>query len=354
MRALDITTSFIRKVGKAGTLIDPDVGTSTLIRSGDITLTLQYPCQLGTSHGGQLRRQSTIANSKGRLFEEPTLRQKRIKWKYIRMHALQLLPLGLAYLAVATAAAATTTTLTIAIPASHFLPNPNALHPSTSGTLTHKSSTSSDINGVLSAPLSAANTLVFRNVSAGSYLFDLSCGSHAFIPLRVDVFPTSSGSDDKVQSDSLEVRAWETYRGNDWNNKGEAVAVRSNGAGGLLEARVMGPKAYFMDRPAFSVLSIFKNPMILLGLVSMVIFIGMPYLVDNSKSSPVPKSIEERHLTYALTVDPEMKAEYEERQKKNPMNSLLGGASGGQAPTPMGNFDMAAYLAGSGQSKGKK
>lgn len=250
------------------------------------------------------------------------------------MHALQLLPLGLAYLAVATAAAAATTTLTIAIPASHFLPNPNALPPSTSGTLTHKPSTSSESKGVLSAPLSVTNTLVFRNISAGSYLFDLSCGSHAFIPLRVDVFPTSSGSDDKVQSESLEVRAWETYRGNDWNNKGEAVAVRSNGAGGLLEARVMGPKAYFMDRPSFSVLSIFKNPMILLGLVSMVIFIGMPYLVDN--------------------MDPEMKAEYEERQKKNPMNSLLGGASGGQAPASVGNFDMAAYLAGSGSSKGKK
>jgi hypothetical protein len=32
-----------------------------------------------------------------------------------------------------------------------------------------------------------------------------------------------------------------------------------------------------------SVFSILRNPMILLGLVSMVIFLGMPYLVDNSK-----------------------------------------------------------------------
>ena len=31
-----------------------------------------------------------------------------------------------------------------------------------------------------------------------------------------------------------------------------------------------------------SVLSILKNPMILLGLVSMVIFLGMPKLVENS------------------------------------------------------------------------
>lgn len=32
-----------------------------------------------------------------------------------------------------------------------------------------------------------------------------------------------------------------------------------------------------------NILNILKNPMILLGLVSMGIFVGMPYLVDNSK-----------------------------------------------------------------------
>lgn len=37
---------------------------------------------------------------------------------------------------------------------------------------------------------------------------------------------------------------------------------------------------------AVSVLSILKNPMILMGLVSMVIFIGMPYIMDNSTASP--------------------------------------------------------------------
>lgn len=39
---------------------------------------------------------------------------------------------------------------------------------------------------------------------------------------------------------------------------------------------------------AVSVLSILKNPMILMGLVSMVIFIGMPYIMDNSTASPPP------------------------------------------------------------------
>jgi O-acetylhomoserine/O-acetylserine sulfhydrylase len=49
-------------------------------------------------------------------------------------------------------------------------------------------------------------------------------------------------------------------------------------------------------------------------------------------------------------VDPEMRAEWEARQKENPMNALMGAASG-QNANPMGNFDMAAYLAGSSSNK---
>lgn len=51
-------------------------------------------------------------------------------------------------------------------------------------------------------------------------------------------------------------------------------------------------------------------------------------------------------LTQLPTVDPEMKKEWEESQKSNPMNSLMGGGQQG-AQSPMGNFDMAAFLAGS-------
>lgn len=42
-----------------------------------------------------------------------------------------------------------------------------------------------------------------------------------------------------------------------------------------------------------------------------------------------------------------MRAEWEEKQKENPMNSLMGAASG-QNANPLSNFDMAAFLAGSG------
>lgn len=93
--------------------------------------------------------------------------------------------------------------------------------------------------------------------------------------------------------------------------------------------------------------------MILLGLISMAIFIGMPYLVENSTFSPprssTPVGSPEAN-SELFPVDPEMRAEFEERQKSNPMNSLLSGAQpGGQGP--MGDFDMAAFLAGSNKKE---
>lgn len=43
-----------------------------------------------------------------------------------------------------------------------------------------------------------------------------------------------------------------------------------------------------------------------------------------------------------------MRAEWEERQKSNPMNSLMGSATGQPGA---GNFDMAAFLAGSSKKE---
>ena len=39
-----------------------------------------------------------------------------------------------------------------------------------------------------------------------------------------------------------------------------------------------------------SVLSVLKNPMILMGIVSMGLFFGMPYLMDNRTCCAVPLS----------------------------------------------------------------
>ncbi|KAK8133981.1 hypothetical protein PG984_005993 [Apiospora sp. TS-2023a] len=226
------------------------------------------------------------------------------------------------------ASALATTAVTLAIPAQPHLPNPHALPPSTHATL-------STLYTTYSAPLSAANTFVFRNVTPGSYLADVHCATHAFAPLRVDV--VASSSPEKLGM--LSVQAWETYRGNDWDNKGEEAKEMALGgtagssvatATAALPVRCLAPKQYFMERSSFSVMSILKNPMILLAMVSMGIFFLMPKMVEN--------------------MDPEMRAEFEEQQKNNPMASLMGGG-GQQAANPMGNFDMAAFLAGSSNKK---
>ena len=169
----------------------------------------------------------------------------------------------------AAAFAALTTSITFHIPASHLLADPWRLPPSTHATLT-------SLRVAASAPLTTTNTLVFHNVSAGSYLVDVHSPTHAFMPIRLDVAPDAA-----ADGQALRVEAWETYRGNDWGNKGEAIPLSD----GRFEVRALGPKGYFSERSTFSVLTILKNPMILLGLVSMAIFIGMPKLVENSKYS---------------------------------------------------------------------
>ncbi|KAK3315271.1 hypothetical protein B0H66DRAFT_338919 [Apodospora peruviana] len=201
--------------------------------------------------------------------------------------------------------------ITLRIPASNAIPNPYVLSPSTHATL------STFGQPRKTAWLSTANTFVLRDLPPGSYLVEFCCVTHAFAPLRLDVDSTGG------------VKVWETYRGHDWGNKGEAVKLSTEG---VYDVRVLGTKGYFMERAKFNFFSILRNPMVLLGVVSMGIFLGMPYLVDN--------------------MDPEMRAEWEERQKTNPMNGIMGAATGqAGAPNPVGNFDMAAFLAGSSKKE---
>ncbi|TQV91715.1 hypothetical protein V2A60_008649 [Cordyceps javanica] len=239
---------------------------------------------------------------------------------------LLLVASSLGQIATAAAAAAATTSTTVTL----YLPTTPA--PLTLAARTHATLTS--LGRRLAAPVTDAHTFVFRNVTAGSYLVDVHSPSDGFAPLRIDVDVDGKGKGEgEGEAAAMVVQAWETFRGNDWDNKGEALAVRraDDGSPGF-EVRALGRKSYFMERPTFSVTSILMNPMILMGLVSMVIFIGLPKLVEN--------------------MDPETRAEWEASQKENPMNSILGGGSGGgQQANPLGNFDMAAYLAGSNKKE---
>ncbi|MCJ1336459.1 hypothetical protein MMC09_001735 [Bachmanniomyces sp. S44760] len=225
--------------------------------------------------------------------------------------------------------------------------------------LTHSTLTTAGLS--FSAPLSRSNTFTFGNLSAGnSYLAEVWTRDFVFQGLRVDV--TGKGKEKETGKEKVEV--WTTFRGNEWDNKGELLGV---GEGSLaVEARVQGErvvyekrggcKFYFdvhYDYGSFPVgvdkrgerkdghqclaqtdqlihdplpvqlvspMSLLSNPMILIGILGMGLVVGMPYLLEN--------------------MDPETKAEFEEAQKKSP---LAGGAAGAN---PLSNFDMAEWMAG--------
>lgn len=141
------------------------------------------------------------------------------------MELTSLLTLACAILS----ASAAQVSLTVSLPAK---PNPFLLPPSTHATL-------SSLHKRLDAPLSAVNTFGFRNVSADSYLLDVHCATDTFQPLRVDV-----GEDGAV-------KVWETFRGNEWGNKGEEVPVKSEGESWRgFSVKALGGKIFFIERPA--------------------------------------------------------------------------------------------------------
>ncbi|KAH0551128.1 hypothetical protein GP486_007530, partial [Trichoglossum hirsutum] len=120
---------------------------------------------------------------------------------------------------------AVTAPLTVLIPPAAI--PPSALPAWTSASL-------STLGVTHTAPLQGDGKFVFRNVSAGSYLLDVHCRDYAFAPLRVDV-----GADGAVE-------AWQTWRGNEWGNKGER---RGGGSGGVvIEIRPAGTKEFYIER----------------------------------------------------------------------------------------------------------
>ncbi|OAA67855.1 hypothetical protein SPI_00050 [Niveomyces insectorum RCEF 264] len=174
----------------------------------------------------------------------------------------------------------------------------------------------------VSAPLTVGLQLVFRDVPVGSYLGEVHCAAYTFAPLRVDVVAAAAAAGEGPPT----VTVTETYLGRSWKNRGPALArlapdndgndgssSSSSSSTTFLVAPVsLQPTIFYAQRSTFSALSVLRNPMILLGLATMGLVFGMPYMMEK--------------------MDPEMRAEFEERQR---------GAGGGP-----GGFDMAAFLAG--------
>ncbi|KAB8214291.1 hypothetical protein BDV33DRAFT_36968 [Aspergillus novoparasiticus] len=251
-----------------------------------------------------------------------------------------------------------TSALTVVIPPSNLLPNPNALPSGTHATLTSiPSSTQSKSSHVsphsLTAPLTRSATFIFQNLdSTGkpeSYLLDVRSAEYVFTPYRVD-----------VAADGTVLGIWETFRGNPWENRGaeryvlDATSVNAAKLPEVaVDAKVLARRGFYEEKPKFSPLSLFKNPMILLALVALGFTFGMPKLMENSKFNIITISLRDAiiyvfiahaSLTHISPVDPEMRAEFEKHSRASPISGATRSAmAGGGAP---GNFDFAGWMAG--------
>jgi hypothetical protein len=174
--------------------------------------------------------------------------------------------------------------------------------------------------------LKKGNYFDFADItSTGSHLLDIYSHDYLFAPYRID---TSASSNSSI----LITGAWETYRGTKWEDRGVALVAAPTEQLDML-AKVMSKRNFYEQRQGFNPMSLLKNPMILMGVVALAFTFGMPKLMEN--------------------MDPEMRAEYEEMQKKGPMSGLTKAMQGGGgASSAAENFDLAGYLAGSSKSSG--
>jgi ER membrane protein complex subunit 7 len=208
--------------------------------------------------------------------------------------------------------------LRLSIPASNLLENPNTLPASTHAVLT------SGTNEPVTAPLRKGGYIDFPDIgTTGSHLLDIYSRDYVFAAYRIDTLATAN-------STTVITGAWETYRGTRWEDRGVAlVAVPTEQLD--MAVKVLSKKNFYEQRQGFNPMSLLKNPMILMAIVALAFTFGMPKLMEN--------------------MDPEMRAEYEEMQKKSPMGGLTRAMQGGGGPAPEG-FDLAGYLAGSSKSTG--
>ncbi|QIX02165.1 hypothetical protein AMS68_007682 [Peltaster fructicola] len=157
-------------------------------------------------------------------------------------------------------------------------------------------------------PLRRDSSFTFDDITPASYLLTIYAHELIFPPLRVDVVQ---------QAGQEEISAWQTFRGNEWSNKGPHFGTANDQLS--IQVRPAGQKEFYQPRGGFNLIGFLKSPMILMALFSVVMIFGMPYLMDN--------------------MDPETK-----QSSKRCRRSLLSGSSG--AASQIQNFDLAGFLSG--------
>ena len=142
--------------------------------------------------------------------------------------------------------------LTLVLPPTQALPKPQSLPARTFAALT-------TVNFTLTATFTRASTFEFLDPPPGSYLCEVWTNSHVFVPMRVDVSMLPAGDEagsnsqkeDTVRSKSLlkRVDVWQTFRGNEWDNKGELLGSGTLEQGGVqANVGVLGVRDFYEAR----------------------------------------------------------------------------------------------------------
>ena len=124
------------------------------------------------------------------------------------------------------------------------------------------------------APIRRDNTFLFEDIPDASYLLTIHSRDHFFPPLRVDVTRNEGES-------SQNISAWATFRGNEWDNRGQSFGTGKDVL--KIDVKAGAEKQFYQERGGFNILSFLKSPMILMALASLVLVVGMPYIMENSK-----------------------------------------------------------------------
>lgn len=226
-------------------------------------------------------------------------------------------------------------TIILRVQPTTLLPNPNVLPPSTHATITFSD------GSIQRSLLRKDNSIVFEEISkVGSHLLNIYSKDYQFAAYRIDTIVNPESVSAPMGSTSPSAvaisLAAQTYSGAQWSDIGVSLLPYQAGSSQPVTTltftpKVLSAKSFYEVRPAFSPLSLLKNPMILMGIVALAFVFGMPKLMEN--------------------MDPEMRAEYEEMQKKSPTAALGRAMQGGGTPGS-DSFDLAGYLAGQGKGSG--
>ncbi|KAI9807533.1 MAG: hypothetical protein M1825_005473 [Sarcosagium campestre] len=200
----------------------------------------------------------------------------------------------------------------LAVPAEHAASLPY----STSATLLGH-------NTSLTAPLSIHSTFLFPSVQPGIYLASVHSRDLVFSQRAIQIASNAAdGSKDDVSEDKARVRAWLVEPGREWDLSPQRATddvVLDWGRSVRVELDVKARREFYMTREGWIYTA---TKLTLGGIASLGLVFGMPYMLDK--------------------MDPEMRAEFEEQQRNNP----LAGIAAGGGTSSLQNFDVAGWMAG--------